>query len=327
MKASDKPVIAIDIGGTKYIVGVIDAKGQILSRIYRYTLSAEGLKRMTARLMSAIDDAVKQSKVKSAELGGIGVAYAGLVDIGKGLVTEAPNLPQWNNVHLRDMLSDKYGIPAFVLNDANAAALGEHRLGAGKGLSNMIFVTVSTGIGGGIIVNNELYNGTDGCAGEIGHMVLEVDGPRCNCGRRGCWEALASGSAIARMARERLDKGEESMLVEMASGDTGGVTAELVSKGAQKGDSLCLDVINQAARYLGIGLANLVNIFNPQMIVIGGGVSSVGERILKPARRYMKQYAFKLPAGKVRVVRAGLGADSGLLGAAVYTQLMIGGEG
>ncbi|MBN1375762.1 MAG: ROK family protein, partial [Dehalococcoidia bacterium] len=318
MKAPGKPVIAIDIGGTKYIVGVIDCNGKILSRIYRYTLSAEGPQKLTARLMSAIDEAVKQSGVQGAGLGGIAVAYAGLVDIGKGLVTEAPNLPNWNNVPLRDMLANRYGIPAFVLNDANAAALGEHRLGAGKGLSNMIFITVSTGIGGGIIINNELYNGTDGCAGEIGHMVLEVDGPQCNCGRKGCWESLASGSAIARIAKERLGSGEQSILADMTAGNIDGVTAELVSKGAKKGDALCLEVINEAACYLGIGLANLVNIFNPQMIVIGGGVSSIGEMILRPARQYMEQHAFKLPAGTVRVVKAGLGVDSGLLGAAVY---------
>ena len=141
--------------------------------------------------MSTIDEVIDKSGIKPSQLGGIAVAYAGLVDIDKGIVTEAPNLPHWNNVPLRDMLVDRFKMPAFVINDASAAALGEHRLGAGKELNNLIFITVSTGIGGGIIINGELYNGTDGCAGEIGHTVVQLDGPECSCGRRGCWAAVA----------------------------------------------------------------------------------------------------------------------------------------
>ena len=326
MKPSDKPVVAIDIGGTKYIVAVISGDHKILSRVYRYTLSREGPEKVIARLMSTIGEVIGKSGFKPSQLGGIAVAYAGLVDIDKGLVTEAPNLPHWNNVPLRDMLVDRFKMPAFVINDASAAALGEHRLGAGKELNNLIFITVSTGIGGGIIINGELYEGTDGCAGEIGHMIVQLDGPECNCGRRGCWEALASGTAIARMAKEGLRSGGKSILLDMTYGVIDDVRAETVAAGARKGDALCKRVINQAACYLGIGLGNLVNIFNPQMIIIGGGVSGMGEMILRPARRSMKEHAFKLPAGTVRVVRVGLGTDSGLLGASVYAQLMAGGK-
>ena len=326
MKPSDKPVVAIDIGGTKYIVAVVDSKGKILSRVYKHTLSSQGPKKVTARLMSTIDEVIARSGIKRNGLGGIAVAYAGLVDISRGLVTEAANLPGWNNVPLRDMLADKFDMPAFVINDASAAALGEHRLGAGKGLSNLIFITVSTGIGGGIIINGELYNGTDGCAGEIGHTIIQMeDGPECKCGRHGCWESLASGSAIARMAKEHLSGGEKHFTGYVGWCDCK-VTAEMVAAGARKGDALCREVVNTAGRYLGVGLGNLVNIFNPQMIIIGGGVSGMGEMILRPARRSMKEYAFKLPARTVKIVRAGLGVDSGLLGAAVYVRLMAGGK-
>ncbi len=326
MKAAGKPVVAIDIGGTKYIVAVVGCGGKILSRIYRHTRSHEGPRKVTARLMATIDEAIGQSGVRPARLGGIAVAYAGLVDIERGLVTEAPNLPHWNNVPLRDMLAEKYKMPAYVINDASAAAIGEQRLGAGRGLSNLVFITVSTGIGGGIIIDGELYNGTDGTAGELGHTIVQVDGPLCHCGRKGCWESLASGSAIARMAKERLRKGEKSILIAMSGKVINDITAEMVSQGAKKGDALCCEVISEAARFLGIGLANITNIFNPQMIVVGGGVSSMGELILKPARKHMKGYAFKLPVKTVRVVRAGLGADSGLLGAAIYARLMAGGK-
>ncbi len=326
MKPSDKPVVAIDIGGTKYIVAVISGDHRILSRVYRYTLSREGPEKVIARLMTTIGEVIGKSGIKPSQLGGIAVAYAGLVDIDKGLVTEAPNLPHWNNVPLRDILVKRFKMPAFVINDASAAALGEHRLGAGRNLNNLIFITVSTGIGGGIIINGELYDGTDGCAGEIGHMIVQLDGPECSCGRHGCWESLASGTAIARMAKEGLRNGEKSVLLDMTCGVIDDVRAEIVARGARKGDALCKRVINQAAYYLGVGLGNLVNIFNPQMIIIGGGVSGMGEMILRPARRSMKEYAFKLPAGTVRVVRVGLGADSGLLGASVYAQLMAGGK-
>ena len=327
MRPSDKPVIAIDIGGTKYIVAVVGPGGRILHRVYKYTLSKDGPAGVTARLMSTIEEVMSASGLKRGSLGGIAVAYAGLVDIQRGLVTEAPNLPHWNNVPLRDMLADRFKLPAYVLNDASAAALSEHRLGAGTGLSNLIFITVSTGIGGGIIINGELYNGTDGCAGEIGHTIVQVEGgPKCACGRHGCWESLASGTAIARMAKERLRSGRKSILMDLCKGKIGEVKAEMVAEAARKKDTVALEVIGEAAHYLGIGLANLVNLFNPQMIVVGGGVSGMGELILRPARRCMKEIAFKLPAGTVKVVKAGLGTDSGLLGAAIYAQLMAGGE-
>jgi glucokinase len=211
-------------------------------------------------------------------------------------------------------------VPAHIINDASAAALGEHSIGSGQGLADMIFITVSTGIGGGIIVDGKLYGGADGCAGEIGHMIVQLDGPRCSCGRHGCLESLASGTAIARMARERLGDGEKSLLHDMAGVGAAEVNGETVFKAAKRGDKLSCDIISAAGRYLGVGLGNLVNIFNPEMIVVGGGVSEMGEMILGPARRSMREYAFGLPARTVRVVRAKLRADSGLLGAAIYAR-------
>jgi glucokinase len=197
-------------------------------------------------------------------------------------------------------------------------------MGAGRGLDNLIYITVSTGIGGGLIINGQLYNGIDGCAAEIGHMIILADGPACKCGKRGCFEALASGTAIARMAMERLAEGNKSCLTELARGRIGNVTAELVTEAARRNDSLALSVIDEAARYLGIGLANLVNIINPQMIIIGGGVSRMGAMLLNPARKSMKEHAFRLPARTVRVVRPRLGMDAGLMGAAIYARESLG---
>jgi glucokinase len=319
-------VVAVDLGGTKYIAAVIGPGGKVLSRVYCPTLSHEGPAKIIERLVTSVNQAVKKAGLKLRDTGGVGVAVAGIIDIKRGLITEAPNLPRWRNILLRDLLKDEFKIPVFVLNDASAAALGEHRLGAGRGLDNLIYMTVSTGIGGGMIINGELYNGTDGSAAEVGHMIIQVDGPLCHCGQYGCLEAMASGTAIARMAEERLRSGWMSMLSRMVKKGKPNITAEDVAAAAVKGDALASQVIDDAAAYLGVGMANLVNLFNPQMIVVGGGVSAMGERLLRPARKSLKLHAFKLPAGTVRVVRSALGADSGLMGAAIYARQQAGGK-
>jgi len=324
MARSNKPVVAVDIGGTKITSAVITGEGKMISRIYSLTLAHEGPKKVIDHMVDAVRLSLRKAGLDLSSIGGVGVAAAAIIDIGRGLVSDAPNLPRWHNIPLRDSLADSLGKPVFLLNDASAAALGEHRMGAGRGLDNLIYITVSTGIGGGLVINGQLYNGTDGCAAEIGHMIVLVDGPLCNCGQRGCFEALASGTAIARVAVERLEAGGQSCLTELTHGKIGDVTAELVSEAARRDDSLALDVIDEAARYLGIGLANLVNIINPQMIIMGGGVSRMGGMLFRPARKSMKEHAFKLPARTVRLVRPRLGMDAGLMGAAIYTQESLG---
>jgi len=320
MARSDRPVVAVDIGGTKIITAVFDGDGAMLSRIYCLTLAHEGPAKVIRRLNETIVRTIEKAGLKKSQVGGIGVAAAAIIDINRGLVTEAPNLPRWRNVPLPDLIAREFNLPVFLLNDASAAALGEHRHGAGRGLNNLIYITVSTGIGGGIIMGGELYNGTDGCAAEIGHMVIMVDGPACNCGRRGCLESLASGTAIGRMARERLAHGEKSIMRALAGNVIEDVTSKTVARAARKGDLPAIDVIRTAAGYLGVGLANLVNILNPQIIIIGGGVSSMGAMLLGPARKSMKAHAFKLPANTVRIVRPALGTDAGLAGAAEWAR-------
>lgn len=309
-----KPVVAVDIGGTKFIVAATDARGKVLIRRRYLTLSQEGPKKIIRRLEAAITTAI----AKCGDIRSIGIAAAAIVDTGCGVITAAPNLPHWENIKLRDILSEHFGKPVYLVNDASAAALAEHRAGAGQGLENMLYLTISTGIGGGIMIDGRLYEGTDGAAGEVGHMIVQPGGPLCNCGKRGCLEALASGTAIARMARERVKAKNAGILLRMAGGDKAGITAELAAKADRQGDKLSREVIDEAAHWLGIGLANLVNIFNPQMIVLGGGVSRMGERFLRPVRRSLKANAFKLPAGTVKVVKARFGADAEMMGAAFY---------
>jgi glucokinase len=323
MVRSELPVVGVDIGGTKIIAAVFDVDGAMLSRIHCLTLGSEGPTRVINRIKSTIIQVIEEAGLKRNQVGCIGIAAAGAIDINRGLVGDSPNIPHWHNIPLRDRLIRSLGGPIFVLNDANAAALAEHRLGAGRGLNNMIYITVSTGIGGGMILDGELYQGTDGSAAEIGHMIIKIGGPICKCGKRGCFEAMASGTAIARMAQRRLRRGEESIMPGLAADNISEVTAQTVADAARRGDALALDVIEEAAGNLGIGVANLVNLMNPQMIIIGGGVSRMGDMLLRPTRRSMKANAIELPARSVRLVRPRLGADAELTGAALYARDML----
>jgi len=219
------------------------------------------------------------------------------------VVTASPNIPEFQDLPIRERVEERFGLPTLLLNDASAAALGEHTFGAGRGFHHLLYLTISTGIGGGIIADDRLYLGAQGAAGEVGHQVIEAKGPRCHCGSRGCLEALASGWAIAREAKRRLKKR---------------MTAEMVHRAAREGDPLAREVIERAGEYLGIGLANLVNLFNPELLILGGGVANMGELLLGPAERAMRQRAFALPAGIVKMVPPALGDDPGLLGVAAW---------
>jgi glucokinase len=318
MITDQKPVLAVDLGGTKIIAAVVLPNGKIISRNYCLTMADKGPRAVSDRIMSAVNRAIAQAELKTSELIGMGIAAAGILDTNRGIVTTSPNLPNWHNVPLLDILADKSGVVTYIINDANAAALGEHRFGAGVGFDNIIYLTVSTGIGGGIIIDGELYSGTNGCAGEVGHMTIEADGPQCHCGNYGCLEALASGWAVAKAAITRINNGEKSSIIELVDGMLENITAETVAVAARRDDRLAADIVSEAARYLGIGLANLVNIFNPELIVIGGGLSRMGDLLLKPARELLKERAFQLPADTVRVVRSRLGSNAGIIGAAAY---------
>ena len=317
-ESNRRPVLAVDLGGTKIIAAVVLLDGKIASRHYHLTLADKGPEAVIRTLLSASNTAMAQAKLSTSELTGVGIAAAGILNTEEGIVSFSPNLPRWHDVPLGDILTRELGIVTYLINDASAAALGEHRFGAGKEVRNLIYLTVSTGIGGGIIVDGRLYTGTNGCAGELGHIIVEAQGPRCNCGNLGCLEALASGTAMAEEAMRRLSQGETSSMLELAEGGLETITAETVALAARQGDPLACDVVAKAANYLGIGLASLVNIFNPELIVVGGGVSKMGDMLLRPARKVVKEIAFQLPARTARIVRSRLGSNAGIMGAAAY---------
>lgn len=312
--------VAVDLGGTKMSVALVRSDGRIVSLRRCLTNSNEGAEAVVKRLLLGIGEMLSRARLTQSELVGIAVACAGVIDMGRGMVTESPNLPGFSRIRLRDMIAREFGVESYLINDASAAAWGEYKFGSGARchVQNLVYLTVSTGIGGGMVLGGQLYLGSDGSAGEIGHMIIKADGPLCKCGRKGCLESLASGWAVARDAVEYLKKGEESSILQFAGGKIENVTAAVVSAAAKQGDTLAQRVIGNAASYLGVGLANIINVFNPELIIVGGGLAKMGRLLLEPACAVAKALAFGLPGKTVRIVRARLVANAGVVGAAAY---------
>ncbi len=310
--------LGIDLGGTKILTAVTNTQGEMLSRDHSITPAKEGQEAVVKSILESVGRALDQARISAPDLTAVGVGAPGLSNPETGILFTSPNLPGWKDVPLRDIIEEGLGKKAFLINDANAAAVGELYFGAGRGARNFIYITVSTGIGGGIIIDGKIYTGSIGTAGELGHMVIDDGGSLCNCGNRGRWEALASGTALAREARLKTKDGATSSILQLAGGDLGKINAEVIHEAAQAGDSLANELIARTAYYLGVGLANLINIFNPEVIIIGGGLSNIGDMLLKPAFEEAGRRAFKPAYQAVRFARAELGRNSGVLGAAAF---------
>ena len=318
-KAIDSPVIAIDIGGTKILTALFSPEGRVLAKNVSPTLARQGLDDTVARMFGIIQDLLDANNISPAALGGIGVAAAGGVDTARGVVvTPSPHLPDWRGARLGEKFKAKFGVNAWILNDASAAALGEHRFGAGKGVKDLVLFTLGTGIGGGIIIDGKLYLGAVGGAGELGHITIEAHGLKCGCGNTGCLEMYASGSAIERFARERITTGEATLLASYLQKSDNGISAEAVAAAAHKGDKPAREVIAQASFYLGVGFVNVINIFNPEMIIYGGGLAELGDVLIKPAVALAMERSFSISSGAVRIAKAALGNEAGVYGAAAF---------
>ena len=319
MKLSPESIaLGVDIGGSKILTAVVNSRGKILSSDYRATPPNKGAEVVAQEILNSANHALELGGISRERLCAIGVGAAGISNPETGIVFASPHLPEWHNVPLRDIIERMSGIKTFLMNDANAAALGELYFGAGRGARNFIYVTISTGIGGGIVINGELYAGAIGTAGEIGHMTIDDNGPQCNCGNKGCWETLASGSALAREAKSQIQKGVSTSILGYAGGDVQKVTAEIIRTAAEHDDTLAKELIARTSYYLGIGFANIINLFNPELIIIGGGLSNMGDMLLKPAYEVAGKRAFIEPYRTVRFVLAELGVNSGVIGAATF---------
>jgi len=308
--------VGIDLGGTQLRVAVADDRGRLKTVVRHPTEAHRGRQHLIDRIVAAVGEALEADGTAPRHVRALGIGLPGPVDPSAGLVISPANLPGFRNVPLNRILTRATGIPSFLHHDAHLAALGEHRRGAGRGASEMIYVTVSTGIGAGLVLRGELYAGAHGIAGEVGHIVLQRNGPLCTCGQRGDLEAIASGTGIARAARE------------LAPGTPGSALhglehphAEDVVRAARTGDELATSILENAGTYLGVAMGTLVNLFNPQLIVLGGSVIKAGNLLLRPMRRSMNASSWKAARRGLRIVRPALGDDAGLIGAVEYARL------
>ena len=315
---TDTLILGIDLGGTKILTSVIDARGNMLARDHSVTPAEKGPEAVLEAIRESAGRSFEQASVTVEGVEGVGIGAPGPSNPETGILYTSPNLPGWEDVPVVGILEKEFNKPVFLINDANAAAFAEFSFGAAKGLRHVIYITVSTGIGGGVIIDGKLYTGAIGTAGELGHMTIDDKGPRCNCGNIGCWETLASGTALARAAQQKIREGAETSILQYVSGGINAVDAKAVQTAAEKGDALAEKLIARTGYYLGVGLANLINMFNPEMIVIGGGLSNMGDRIFAPAYQTAKERAYDVAYSAVRFAPAKLGRNSGVLGAAAF---------
>ena len=311
-------VVGIDLGGTQLRVALADGRGRLRTSVRHSTEAARGRRHVIDRIVKAVAEALEAEGVSPRQVGALGIGLPGPVDPAAGLVISPANLPGFRNVPLNRILSRATGIPSYLHHDAHLAALGEHRRGAARGASELIYVTVSTGIGAGLLLRGELYAGAHGIAGEIGHIVVQNDGPLCICGNRGCVEAISSGTGIARAAREAAPRRPDSALHGLEH-----PAAEDVVRAARGGDALATFILETAGTYLGIALGTLINLFNPQLIVLGGSVLKAGPPLLQPMRREMIASSWRASRRGLRIVPPALGGDAGLIGAVEFARLHV----
>jgi glucokinase len=308
--AGDPVAVGIDVGGTKVSALRVRADGEVLARAHGPTPADD----VEATIEALLDAA---GAVLTSDVVAVGLGAAGLVHWSDGTVLFAPNLA-WRDAPLKARLERAFDRPAVVDNDCTAAAYGEWQIGAARGVSDVVYVGVGTGIGGGIVAGGAIQRGANGFGGEIGHIIVEPGGPECGCGNLGCWETVASGRAILRDGRAAVTRHRHSLLAELAAGDPGSVTGQMVTEAAEEGDATALGIFAEAGHRLGQGIAGIVNVLDPSVVVVGGGAAEAGDLLLEPARvAYRSSVEGRERRPDVPIVGAMLGADGAAIGAAL----------
>lgn len=308
-----KYVVGVDLGGTKILTALADSNGKIIERIRVETGAEDSVEIVVQRINDTVLHAIEKAGIEKNEVARVAVGTPGPLDIKREIVLTAPNL-NWENVPLVEMMEKELGLPVLLENDANAAALAEYAFGAGKGTQHMVYMTISTGVGGGVIINGQLLHGAGVSGGEIGHHTIDPDGPLCGCGNYGCLESMASGTALGRYARDVVATGRKTMMSELVESPDQ-LDGSIVTKAAEAGDDMALVLVDLVARNIGIGVANLINIFNPEKIVLGGGVMKAGHLFIDRIQNEAKQRSLKDSYELCEIVFSKLGSDVGVLGA------------
>ena len=310
--------IGVDVGGTNVKIALVDFEGKIIYSNTVPTRAEMGYEAGVNSIKQAIKDLMSETGADNSTIEAIGFGLPGQIDYKEGVVKNLPNIPGWVNIPIADIVSKEFGIPVKVDNDVRCAALAELNYGAGKGTQNLICITVGTGIGSGLIINGKLVRGASNAAGEIGHIKLQMDnGPICGCGDRGCLEAFASGPAIVAMAEEYIRGGKSTKYRELANPD---ITPYIVAEAAKQGDVVAKQIFETIGTYIGIGLSSVVNLLNPEKIVIGGGVADAGDLLFEPIKAALKKRSMPIQGAAVEVVHAELGNTAGVIGASLLIE-------
>jgi glucokinase len=331
MSAKERYIVGVDLGGTNIVAGAMPVDGsREIAMQTRPTLAEGGAESVVERIAGMIEKVITETMAETgaqrSDFLGVGIGSPGPLDREKGIVIVTPNLG-WKNFPLRDEISDRVHLEATLDNDANCATLGEFWCGAAVGGYNVVGMTLGTGIGGGLILEGKLYHGASDVAGEIGHTTIDLNGRRCKCGNYGCLEAYASGPAIADRAREAVLGDEtESILLSLVGGDPKKITAQTVYEAAKHGDTMATEVVRETGRILGAGVSNLLNIFNPDVVVMAGGVTQAGDELFKPLRAEVKRRAFKPAVQACKIVAGALPLSAGVVGAIATFKLQALGE-
>ena len=313
----EKYRVGVDIGGTNVKIALVDKKGEILFSKTVPTRAEMGYEYTVGNIKQSIKELIEEAKIEKNAIEGIGFGFPGQIDCDNGIVRILPNIPGWINVPIADIMQKEFNVPVKVDNDVRCAALAELNYGAGSGCKNLICITIGTGIGSGLIVNGRLVRGASNAAGEIGHIKLSLhDGPICGCGDMGCMEAYASGPAIVAMAKEYVAGGKSTKFREIA-GSVDAITPAIVARAAKEGDVVAQRIFQIMGEYIGTGLASVVNLLNPEKIVIGGGVADAGDILIEPLKSALKNRAMPIQGAAVDIVPAQLGNTAGVIGASL----------
>lgn len=313
----EKYSIGIDFGGTKVLAGVVEmSSGRIVSTSKKKTRNPNDMNDVNKRLTTVVDDALVEANLTSKDIVGIGIGAAGMVNRERGVLLTAVNMGL-NEIPLTEPLSQHYGVPSKLGNDVEVATIGEMRFGAGKGCDNFVCIFVGTGIGSGIVIDGKIFKGATGTAGEIGHTILYPNGRLCGCGAYGCLEAYASRSAVAKLVANEIERGQDSVIQDRIDPTKGILRSKAISQALEAGDPLVTRAVTDAARFMGLGLVSVINFLNPKRIILGGGLIEASEMYFKIAAEEAASKCIKVARKKLDIVKAGLGDNSGIVGAAM----------
>jgi glucokinase len=314
--------IGVDLGGTNLRAAIVNIEsGEFTGLKHVLAHAHEGHNAVMVRMADLINDVITSSEFQKSDIGGIGIGVPGVLDLERGLVLFLPNLPgNWPKVPLRDTIENRVGLPTFLLNDVRSMTLAEWTYGAGRGVDTIACFAIGTGIGGGLVINGQLHLGIGGTGGELGHQIIDMNGPPCGCGSKGCLEAFASGPAIAAMGVKAVMQGLTTSIGDLVDYDLNRITTRVIAEAANAGDAIAQDIYATAGFYIGIAVSNVLAAVGPRKVVIGGGVAQAGDLLLEPIRRTVDERVFIMPKEQVEILPAELGPYAGLVGAALWSK-------